>query len=1183
VRYGQRLILLFTALSVLGATPGYAQTCAAGDLQRAIQRLQDDQGRGAAQVSLKQCGEPAVDLLIRALSDPQTATRLAATQTLGQMGWVATAASPFLVAVAQGDPDLDLRRGAVQALSQIARSGQAQAEQWQGWQVGEINHLKDLQQGLDQLLLALEQDQAPWPTKAQDLAALGLASRGLQPVVEDLTQTPTYGGVIWARGHLLWVVIGAGGIVVVMTYGAIFLCRPLLLLKLGDGAVQAIANLPKVGPALSGVLNVLLLFKYHPRVLDAWVKQHISPARKVLLQHPTLQRHDIHIAQPVFLGNSLKQVNFEPHEFADIFRGKCRLLIWGEGGAGKTSLACQFAYWALWGWQGKRGTDQDEGHLVRQLCPHRMIPVLIEEKLGGKTLLETIGAKLKELTGAAQISDDLLRKLLQERRVLVIVDHLSEITDEDTRQKIRPSQNQDYPVGALIVTSRDPGILGNEPITLLQPGRITTETLAKFLNQYLPEKQRREGVTVTFNPNDYADAYRDLGNMISLRQAAETQTDHQTGTTILLVKLYADQMLAEKQKREQLRAQLGEHYFTTQQNLADNVPDLMLNYLDALRLNNRDDAQAFPGGLTQPEEQTQKLHKIVQLVAWKCLEKHYTPEPASQEGVVQALVELECQAEQPEALALQDLDYLKDLTLIQFQRGDRTLRLSLDPLAEYLAALYKFWQYREHESAWMEFLGAIQHTVNLNGVRGFLLALYDCCDKKGRGKPLQLPETVLSKLVELTQLDQAKIDTYYRQRRMRLALEDLKERDLIYQSRGVVDLETIARQDPLLKPSAQRCLTEVLKDKQREGQLRQEVAAALGNLGFGAEELISLLSDPTEHAQLRCCAAETLGKLKAGQPELLNVLAAKDHPLSLRQGSARALSLIGAPSDEAVSMLVVTLPTGGEVKSIPVRREPLTDQLSLDLVEIPAGEFDMGSPEQEEGRNWYATAYPDTEGLNVEGQHRVSLPAFYLGQHPVTQAQWRAVAHLPAINYELNPDPAHFKGDHRPVEQVSWYEAVEFCHRLSRHTDKLYRLPSEAEWEYACRAGSTTPFYFGETITPELANYDGSYRYGPGQPGEYRAQTTPVGSFGVNPWGLADMHGNVYEWCEDHWHLSYDGAPRDGSAWVTGGDDRYRLVRGGSWFNYPVSCRSADRPRNLPNARNGSVGFRVVCAPPGLL
>ncbi|MBU6230469.1 MAG: formylglycine-generating enzyme family protein [Cyanobacteria bacterium REEB459] len=266
-----------------------------------------------------------------------------------------------------------------------------------------------------------------------------------------------------------------------------------------------------------------------------------------------------------------------------------------------------------------------------------------------------------------------------------------------------------------------------------------------------------------------------------------------------------------------------------------------------------------------------------------------------------------------------------------------------------------------------------------------------------------------------------------------------------------------------------------------------------------------------------------------------------------------------------------------------VWREALPLEQTLALVQIPAGEFVMGSGEGEEGRDYYPYNFPETQGLDVEQQHRVSLSAFYLGQHPVTQAQWRAVASLPPIKYELNPDPAQFKGEHRPVEMVTWYEAVEFCDRLSQHTGKPYRLPSEAEWEYACRAGTSTPFYFGDTITPDLANYNGNYSYGSGPKGTYREQTTPVGSFGVNPWGLADMHGNVLEWCEDHWHPSYDSAPRDGSAWVTGGDDRFRLVRGGSGFSLPVGCRSAFRNRLDPNARFNVIGFRVVCAPPGLL
>ena len=153
-----------------------------------------------------------------------------------------------------------------------------------------------------------------------------------------------------------------------------------------------------------------------------------------------------------------------------------------------------------------------------------------------------------------------------------------------------------------------------------------------------------------------------------------------------------------------------------------------------------------------------------------------------------------------------------------------------------------------------------------------------------------------------------------------------------------------------------------------------------------------------------------------------------------------------------------------------------------------------------------------------------------MGKYPVTQAQWRFVAaQLPQVNRELEIDPSRFKGDNLPVETISWLDAEEFCQRLSHHTGRLYRLPSEAEWEYACRAGTTTPFHFGETISPEFANYNGEYTYGNGEKGVYRKQTTPVGSFQVaNPFGLYDIHGNVWEWCADDWHKNYQGAPSDG-------------------------------------------------------
>jgi len=270
--------------------------------------------------------------------------------------------------------------------------------------------------------------------------------------------------------------------------------------------------------------------------------------------------------------------------------------------------------------------------------------------------------------------------------------------------------------------------------------------------------------------------------------------------------------------------------------------------------------------------------------------------------------------------------------------------------------------------------------------------------------------------------------------------------------------------------------------------------------------------------------------------------------------------------------------------------EPLGNALMIKMALIPAGTFMMGSPEAELGRR-------GSEGP----QHDVNVAAFCLGKYPVTQAQWRFVAELPQAERELNLDPSRFKGDTLPVERVSWYDAVEFCARLSTYSTRQYRLPSEAEWEYACRAGTvrlsahveaTTPFYFGETITTDVANYDGTDdkdgtwlgSYGRGPKGEYRQTTTPVDHFGsANPFGLCDMHGNVSEWCEDHWHDNYEGAPTDGRAWLSENEDARRVRRGGSWDGNPVYCRSAYRNLNDPRVTDDIIGFRIVCSSPRTL
>jgi formylglycine-generating enzyme required for sulfatase activity len=259
---------------------------------------------------------------------------------------------------------------------------------------------------------------------------------------------------------------------------------------------------------------------------------------------------------------------------------------------------------------------------------------------------------------------------------------------------------------------------------------------------------------------------------------------------------------------------------------------------------------------------------------------------------------------------------------------------------------------------------------------------------------------------------------------------------------------------------------------------------------------------------------------------------------------------------------VVTVDSRGNITSRrPSRANFFTENLgkgiTLEMVEIPSGQFVMGSPPTEEGRT-----------PNEGPQHTVTIKFFFMGKFTVTQEQYQAV---------MGENPSFFKGAKRPVERVSWNQAIAFCAKLSQLTKKTYRLPSEAEWEYACRAGTTTPFYFGETVTTALANYDGSFTYGSAPKGIFRQQTTDVGSFPANAFGLYDMHGNVWEWCQDGWHDDYHGAPVDGSVWSDNNNRSRLLLRGGSWFNYPDNCRSADRDRYSPNLDNDIIGFRVVC------
>ncbi|MEL6458028.1 MAG: SUMF1/EgtB/PvdO family nonheme iron enzyme [Cyanobacteria bacterium J06621_15] len=239
--------------------------------------------------------------------------------------------------------------------------------------------------------------------------------------------------------------------------------------------------------------------------------------------------------------------------------------------------------------------------------------------------------------------------------------------------------------------------------------------------------------------------------------------------------------------------------------------------------------------------------------------------------------------------------------------------------------------------------------------------------------------------------------------------------------------------------------------------------------------------------------------------------------------------------------------------------EDLGNSVTLEMIKIPGGTFAMGSSR--------------AEGTTIDKeqpQHQVKVSEFFMGKYAVNQEQYQQI---------MDENPSYFKGKKRPVERVSWNDAVEFCRRLSQKTGRTYRLPSEAQWEYACRAGTTTPFHFGKTITTDLVNYNGDYTYAYAPKGEYRGQTTDVGNFFPNSFGLYQMHGNVWEWCLDTWHDNYDEAPLDGSSWTDSDNDSiFRMLRGGSWYDVPNVCRSACRNSLKSFNSISDYGFRVACS-----
>ncbi len=382
-------------------------------------------------------------------------------------------------------------------------------------------------------------------------------------------------------------------------------------------------------------------------------------------------------------------------------------------------------------------------------------------------------------------------------------------------------------------------------------------------------------------------------------------------------------------------------------------------------------------------------------------------------------------------------------------------------------------------------------------------------------------------------------------------------------SLGVTCIRLLTQCLPVIDPDGQihDRLYDVMSGEWLWRQILQEKGVTINeNLGQVLDKLLKHL--PRERYQ---SAAEVLKDLYFPKFTVLQ-------PFVPSQDSSPTRSQKITPEFPALQSFefdVVTIDNNGreisrQLQTANFYAEDLGHGVMIEMVAIPDGIFMMGSS---------ANEGDDDE----RPQHDVTVEPFFMGRFPITQTQWRSVAALPKIKQSLNPNPSKFKGINRPVENVSWHEAVEFCARLSKKTGRRYRLPSEAEWEYACRAGTTTPFHFGEIITADLANCGGSEIHAFDSKGKYRKETTPVGSFDVaNAFGLYDMHGLVWEWCADPWHKNYDGAPRDGTVWEIGGDHNRRVLRGGSWSFSPVLCRSASRSWNESDGGLRICGFRVV-------
>ncbi|MFM2432718.1 MAG: hypothetical protein RLZZ511_3932 [Cyanobacteriota bacterium] len=840
--------LRVAAINALG-TIGPEAKLAVPELARQLADPQPELRAFAAQAlgNIGSAAGSAVPELTRALRDPQKGVRQNAAGALGNIGAAARSALPQLVENLQDlNGDVKLRTGG--AIEQIAESLQDQT--------GQIKRSE-----LTQAIVQLEKAQQVFETANSGFGepTRGAVRRSLAALKHERDQRPLVQVSEWSKRNWILAAILIYGTVTPLFWLMILGWKPLWILKIND-TLQPYTDfeipLP-TGNSLRIPLRFVLFlgwFRHHPRVLDAWVEQQIAVARYAFTQKSTVRDRQVYIPIPVILDGKVFPEVGSPNLQTTFGDGRQCLLIWGEGGSGKTSLACHLAKWAM------------SSRKSQRLAKHKMLPILIEQELdfrvpaGRDPFREAIRGQLQALVDSAHpLADDFLDRLLRLRRILVIVDHLSEMSPE-SRAAIRPG-HPDFPANALIVTSRAEETLDRVPKTVIKPLRIEGNRLSSFLEAYLVKCQKRE----LFTDAEYFDACSQLSKMVGQRNV-----------TVLLAKLYAEQMIA-------IKSGVNDGH------LPDNIPSLMLSYLNEL---NRDHHHHEPDN--------RRIHQLTKIIAWECLKQTYRPAPAKRQTLI---VTLQRELRVDEAQAIAWLTHLENrLRIIQtVGPAQDQICFALDPLAECLAALHWVEYYGHDVTAWNQwFMQADRMPGNPDSIQGFLLAMRDCC--LHRTVDLEIPEFVIDELgrrvgLSTEMLRRSQVEQQIARLHPRILHGELPVR--LRALRAVAELGIAAK--PLLP-----LLLKALEDP--DWRIRYETAKTIGYLGTEARSAIPGLNDRLldRDRRVACESIASLGKIgNAAIPSLINAL---DSQITyVRSCAAWVLAGFEANARSAVPALIETL------------------------------------------------------------------------------------------------------------------------------------------------------------------------------------------------------------------------------------------------------------------------------------